>query len=595
MNFTDKNDISRYASGTSLSPITNPRRIVYYVILRVLSFFSAVFIFQFICMVPAMSEPTSYLPNTHRAYEFLELMEHKVNMPETHLGTKPVTRREIARLLFGCANKKSEMTDVEREELNCLLDEFSADFISRQELFWEDMKPVEKLPFFLQDYFYRNRRNMYSIRDYGYSLYLDPVIVQKAKLGSLHGISKDDNVYTSSHGFILRGTVGERLGFHIDVRDSKEWGSRNYPENTDTTMPGRGFASFKGDHAEFDETYAHIAYSNGPFVVSYSRDKNVWGHGRHDRLIMSGYGSPYDIFRIETVFGALKFVFFTAEIKQFPPIAKFYYTSPPDVPSDSVTVKKYLSGHRIELALGNRLNLGFHETVVYGGRWEWSYINPVMFLKGAEHANGDHDNAAMGMDFRLFVRRSHSLYGELLIDDITTTKLGTGWYGNKLAYRTGFFLVEPFGLENTDTRIEYTRIDPWVYTHQFPINSYTHYGDVLGNRLGPNSDEMSVTIRKRFTRRFHTELSFIRQRHGANIVENEVVVKNVGGDPLEGFKPGDSKKARFLAGNLEKTTAAGIDVSYEIAWQLFMRLGYTYETYNGDGVNIFRFSLDLNE
>ena len=73
-------------------------------------------------------------------------------------------------------------------------------------------------------------------------------------LGTLHNSSKKDNVFLSANGFITRGTIGNHIGFHIDVRDSKEWGSRSYPEKFVTTMPGRGFAVFKGDHAEFDES-----------------------------------------------------------------------------------------------------------------------------------------------------------------------------------------------------------------------------------------------------------------------------------------------------------------------------------------------------
>lgn len=544
------------------------------------------FILQIFFATPSQGEPSTYLPVSHRAYDFLELMEHKCQMSGAYLGTKPAVRTEIARLLFGLLNKKDLMTEAEKAELECLLDEFSADYLSRKGFVWENPEPVEKLPGFLKEHLYRNRRNLHSASGDNYSLYFDPVIVRKAELGNLNNSSKKDNVYTSGNGFILRGTLGNHIGFHIDIRDSKEWGSRDYPEQTATTMPGRGYAAFKGDRAEFDETHAHIAWSNGPFVISYGRDRNVWGRGRRGTLLMSSYGAPYDMMKLETGFGRIKFIFFAAEIEQYPPIAKFYYNNPPGVFSDSVTVKKRLSGHRIEINIADRLNLGFHETVVYGGRWDLSYLNPVMFLKGGEHANGDHDNAAMGMDFRLFLQKNHSVYGELLIDDITTTKLGTDWYGNKLAYQIGSFYV----VGDMDSRIQYTRLNPWVYTHRYPINSYTHYGDVLGHRAGPNSDEFLLEFRKRFSRRLHTGLSFTRRRHGAN-----TDIENVGGDPLQGFKDGDSKKAKFLAGGLKKTTGVNFDISYELLWQLYVRAGYTYERFRHDGINIFRFSLCLNE
>jgi len=543
-----------------------------------------------ISVIPLKGDTTSYLPVSHRAYDFLDRMDNFFYVSGTRLGTKPLTRAEVARLLFSISAKSRLLTEVDREELNCLLDEFRTDFHNRHGLVWDDHGPVEHIPVFLKDFVYRNRRNLYSVRGDNYTVYFDPIIVNKAVFGELHQSSKEDNVYTSSNGFNIRGTVGDHMGFRINVRDSREWGSRHYPENTATTMPGRGYASFKGNRAEFDETSAHLAYSNGPFVISYGRDKNIWGRGKRGTLAFSGYASPYDMIRFETCFWRLKFTFFAAEIEQYPPIAKLYYNNPLGSVSDSVVVKKRMSGNRIEIDLNKFINFGLYEAVVYGGRWDWSYLNPVMFLKGAEHSNGDHDNAVMGMDFRIFVHRCHSIYGEFFIDDISTTKLGTDWYGNKLAFQLGTFIVHPFGIKNVDSRIEYTRINPWVYTHRYPINTYTHYGDVIGYPAEPNSDELFVEIRKRFTRRFHSSLSFSKRRHGANPEG-----KNIGGDTLVGFKSGDSKKAKFLAGYLEKTNLISFDLSYEILWQFFVKIGYTYEDIDGDGINIYRFLLGLNE
>lgn len=547
-------------------------------------------ILTLISVTPAIAEPTSYLSVSHRVYDFLDRMEHHYFISGTRLGTKPFTRAEAARLLFSISEKSTPLSEVDKEELLCLMDEFKPDFFNRHGLVWDDKGPVERIPGFLKDFVYRNRRNLFSTNGNNYSLYFDPVIVRKSTFKKLHESSSEDSViYTSENGFKIHGTIGDHLGFRIDVRDSKEQGSRDYPEKTSTTMAGTGFASFKGDRAEFDETSAHLAYSHGPFLLSYGRGENIWGRGRKGTLVLSEYSAPYDMLRFETGFWRLKFMFFASEIEQYPPIAKFNYNNT-GVVSDSVVVKKHLTGHRVEIDVTNRINIGLYEAIIYGGRWDLSYLNPLMFFKGADHANGDHDNAVMGMDFRIFVHRSHSIYGEFFIDDITTTKLGTDWYGNKLAYQLGSFIVEPFALKDTDTRIEYTRISPWVYTHRYPINTYTNYGDVLGHPIGPNSDELLMEIRKRFTRRLHTSLFFSRRRHGKN-PDGE----NVGGNPLEGFKNGDSKKAGFLAGNVEKAYAFSVNVSYEIFWQFFLKIGYTYEDINDDNINIFRLSLCLNE
>ncbi|MFC1538691.1 capsule assembly Wzi family protein [Candidatus Latescibacterota bacterium] len=548
------------------------------------------FILVILSECPAIGGATSYLPVSHRVYDFLERMEHLEVLPGAHLGAKPLTRAEVARLLFSIPNDSNWLTDNEIDEMRYLRAEFKNDFFDNNRLAWDDRGPVEHIPNFLKGFVYRNRRNLYSSNGENYSLYFDPVIVREASLGKEHITSKDDNVYTFSNGFKIRGTVGDHMGFDIDVRDSKEFGSRDYSDDTIRTMPGRGWVTSKGDHVEFDETSAHIAYTNGPFTVMYGRGKNIWGRGQSGTLALSEYSSPYDMLRLETDFWKLKFIFFAAEIEQQPSVAYNYFNDSMSGVSDSVMVKKRMTGHRVELNLTERINVGLYENVVYAGRWDWSYLNPVMFLKGAEHNNGDHDNAFMGMDFRIIPHHAHSIYGEFLIDDITTTKLGTDWYGNKLAFQIGTFLVMPFGLRDVDARIEYTRIKPWVYTNRIKYNAYTHYGDIIGHPLGPNSDEIFMQFRKRFSWRFHTALTFARIRHGAN--PDGI---NVGGDPLVGYKDGDSKTSKFLAGDLETSKRISLDMSYELLWELFLRIGYSYDDFNGDSTNIYRFSLGLNQ
>ncbi len=533
---------------------------------------------------------TSYLPAEHRAYDFLSRMELQQAVNGVRLGTRPMTRARVAELLMRVKENEDSLSPVDRDELSCLMDEFAPDIPARKGLVWDDRGPVDRLPGFLGRFAYRNRRNLFSATGEEYSLYIDPIIVRSATVGTMKTAEKDDRIYLDSNGFVIRGTAGGHVGFNIDVRDSKEWGSRDYPPVTVTTMPGRGYVCFKGDHAEFDETSAAITWSNGPFTVMYGRGVNIWGRGKQGTLALSGYASPYEMLKLETEFWRLRYTFLAAELEQYPPIAQFYYHNPPGVYSDSVTVAKRMSAHRVETDITDRLTIGLHETVIYGGRWDLSYLNPVMFYKSAEHTNGDHDNAAMGADFHLIVHRSHSVYGELFIDDITTGKLGTSWYGNKLGWQLGTYIIEPLSIDDTDARFEYTHVNPWVYTHGYPINTYSQYGSTLGYRTGPNSDEMSIEIRKRFSRRMRVSMSWIRYRHGAN--PSGI---NVGGDIGRGWRKGDSTEAHFLDGIMEKVQATGVDVTYEPLWQLLVRAGYRYEDRDGRANHVVRFSFGLNE
>ncbi len=538
----------------------------------------------------AVELPSSYMPNSHRVYDFLNRMDHKFGLNNAFLGTRPMLRSDAARLLYSLSGETRYMTGTESEEFACLMDEFRPDYLGSGGFPWDDKGPVPGIPSPLSGMLYRNRRNLYSTVGDNYTLYLDPVLGFAADTGDARPGMDDERVYTSYNGFRLRGTTGDHIGFFVDVRDAREWGSRDYGFDTSGTLPGRGFASLRGDSAEFDETYANVTWTQGIFVASFDRNRAIWGRGERGTLMLSGYGAPYDMLRVEARFWKLRFTSFAAELYQYPEIGRWYYPPARGGQTDSTAVSKHLSGHRLEINLTDRLNIGLNETVVYGGDWDLGYLNPLVFLKGMEHANGDHDNAAMGLDFRFRVHRSHTVYGELVVDDITTGKLGTDWYGNKLGWQLGTFLLEPFGIGDTDIRLEYARIRPWIYTNRLPIDTYTHYGDGLGHVIGPNSDEFFAEVRHRFNRRLHTGLSFVRGRHGANPPG-----ENIGGDIAAGHAPEDGTSAHFLAGDLSTLTAVSADVSCELLWELFLKAGLTWEDWDGDGIARVRFSIGLNE
>ena len=141
--------------------------------------------------------------------------------------------------------------------------------------------------------------------------------------------------------------------------------------------------------------------------------------------------------------------------------------------------------------------------------------------------------------------------------------------------------MDPFGLPDTDVRLEYVRIDPWVYTHKYPINSYQHYGWALGHWLGPNADDVFVRIGHQFTRDLSASVFFEQERQGQNEVVDRVVdgvevrdvVRDVGGDVDDGHQGGDSKHKRFLDGILEKRTSFGFEAVYEPLRNLVVRAG----------------------
>jgi hypothetical protein len=229
--------------------------------------------------------------------------------------------------------------------------------------------------------------------------------------------------------------------------------------------------------------------------------------------------------------------------------------------------EKYLAAHRLQLNAGKRLQIGIYEAIVYGERaFDFDYLNPMMFLRSAEHYADDRDNALMGLDFKWRPLRGVITHGELLIDDVSTTKLGEGFYGNKLGYQGGAEWVDPAGWKDARFVCEYTRIEPYVYSHKFAINSYQQYGSVLGASTGPNSDVLTAALSWTISRPVEVEVWSQMRRHGANPASG----RNVGGDANRPWGPGDATHVNFLDGDLETTGTIGLQMRAEIVHDLYV-------------------------
>ena len=226
-------------------------------------------------------------------------------------------------------------------------------------------------------------------------------------------------------------------------------------------------------------------------------------------------------------------------------------------------------------ALAPWLDLGFQEVVVYGDRGpELSYVNPLMFYWAAQSYLGDKDNVMMGLDLDIHPGRGRRYYLAYVIDDLKKAGVLSDDFANKFSLQVGMLWVDPLGLGDAEFRAEYVRIEPWIYSHKFPINTFRHFDIPLGHSLAPNSDQWQLGLTKRASRDLGFELVFRRSRHGANVLNEDGTILNIGGDLHYGWRPGDEREAKkFLAGQLVQRTS----VSAGLRWRILPLLGLEAE------------------
>jgi len=527
--------------------------------------------------MPALQAQTIEVALTHWSYRLLDRLRTRGFAQVGLTGSRPLTREAMTRALLTAYLAHGDRLDrSEREALEFAFFEFSEEVarlgrmdsvragVDRQRALQE--KWVDWLPGPL----YANRRNLLSLESGALRFFFDPIFYRDGRFNDTDTLARSERVFQNTGGFVFWGTLGRHLGFYLNSRDTKEHGTRTYPTSSRLAWPRYGFARGHGTHVYHDETVAYLYLSLPHFSVMFGKNFNRWGPGYTGALALSDYATSYDQFKLSVQVWRAQFTYVHAALRQHPPVIVSSYLA--NGVQRQIFAQKYLAGHRLEIAPAAWLKLGVHETVIYGERGlEPAYLNPIMFYRSAEHYLGDRDNATLGLDFEMRPRNGVRLYGEWFVDDFSVARVGENWYGNKVAWLAGVHAANPLGLPRSDWRVEYVRLEPYVYSHTFPINVYKNYDTILGHSAGPNADLLHAEWLFWGNRRWQVQLSAERYRHGANPAE-----RNVGGDVDRPFHVNDRQMVFFLDGIVERRTAFRLQASYEL-WRN-LRLQAALET-----------------
>ena len=525
------------------------------------------------------------VPLEHWGYGFLERFEARGFFSGLGDGIKPFSRLEMARALNAVAaavEEGGELTRVDGERLRRLQEEFGKECrtLAGEESKREGEVAVRKGLGSHQPLFrYEHEQG---------ELQADLSFRQQTDSFSGRGREQTEQIFRTRLGGEIRGNIREGVGYFISFEQTREQGSRTYILRDDVFERRIEVPQLKGNLADYHEGKAYLNFSL-PFVdVEFGKDQVAWGPGPVDNLGLSGNAPSFDMLRLRARYGAFKLVSIAGALRPCP--------DRPDSPlcgntadlersyivnhmSRTLEPEKYLAAHRLEVALATWIDVGFQEVVVYGDRGlEVTYLNPVMFYWAAQSYLGDKDNLMMGLDLDIHPGNGLRFYLAYVVDDLKKLKILSDDFANKFSFQSGFLWVDPLGLRDVDLRGEYVRIEPWIYTHKFPINTFRHFDGPLGHALGPNSDrwQLSATHRLRAGLGLHGGVS--RTRHGDNVLLEDGSIRNIGGDLHLGWRPGDERESKkFLAGKVSRWTRVevGLDLHFWAKWHL--ETGWAYE------------------
>ena len=335
----------------------------------------------------------------------------------------------------------------------------------------------------------------------------------------------------------------------------------------------------------FDRATASLRARTGPFSAEIANERLRIGPSVADPLILGSGADYFPFVRVGFETQPVRYQFVHAALSDQSRFIRDdgdeYLASP----------ERYLALHRLE-ARTRHASVAFSEMVVYGLRGpEIGYLNPLFPIKPAEHALWDRDNSLFALDAIVRPLAGAEIYGTFLADDLSFSRIGeTVGNNNKWAAQIG---ASVGGLVPGATLFgEYTRIEPYVYTHRFVadgsyFNSYTHNGFGLGHPLGPNADQwlagasawLPGNVRVRALARY--------ARRGENPVDPETgETIPVGGDVRDG-RQSDPYVKDFLSGDVFSGPGAQVEAQWEPFNSLVARVFLDWQTWDPGDDRLF--------
>ncbi|MBZ0264365.1 capsule assembly Wzi family protein [bacterium] len=398
------------------------------------------------------------------------------------------------------------------------------------------------------------------------------------------GTSSDRNVLRRAWGVDVAGSPYPGFEAFVQWFDVAEWDNEQYP-----SWDGRyrifddriGYVSTKSeDRIEHEELRAGITLRRKGLNFFFGRDRVRWGPGRHGNLMLSGEATTIPHGRLRFDIGMdIRYTMLAGQLGVLNSFSDSVYTAPTNRVR-RLLPEKFITAHRLSFSPLDNLQIGLQEVVVYAEHGlKFHYLNPVTVLFTEEHEAGDQDNAMMGGDIWVRLKPGWTAWGELLLDDFQFGKIGTDYYGNKLAWISGTEYNVPLAGSLLESGIEYARLRPFVYTHFFPINTYQHWTAPLGLQLQPNSDRTTgwVSMWTNPYLRFGLEGNLLR--HGDNVTLADSSLLNTGGDIEKGHVIGENEAAPFLDGNRDDIMQFHGWVEYEILEDFYLAVMVGYENY----------------
>ncbi len=538
----------------------------------------------FFILTSAVFAQVEYVNITNPVYQYLQRAETMGSLPHFSLVDLPLQRYEIVDALKKINTHRNELKSSEQKVLDKYLAEFGIAENTNAVIIYS---PSDKTQLFSKALFSDAEKMIYHYANDLHKVRIEPLVMTDFM------VSQDDA--NEAHYAMLQvggrvsGTLSNCLGYSIQATNGFFLsGDKSLAKNDPKYRQNIKFVQLDSD---MDFTNSHVIYKKDWFYASLEREERLMGAGLNTKVFVSRQAPAYDAANVGVKFKWVDYKFtFGGLIGNRDTSTGHWATGygiyiPP----------KYLVMHRIALqpAWGE---FGLWEATIYSDRpWDLAYMNPLSFLKSVEHSLRDRDNSIMGADMTIRPIKNLEIKGSFLLDDLIFSEIGTDYWSNKTAWNISAMTTLKYGF---DIGYEYSKVDPFTYTHFNNMNSYTNDSLMIGGSLLPNSDKSALLLNYWYGERYPIQLNIGYVRHGKNLYDEQgKMIKNVGADPNIGHDGISEWNAPFLDGKRDDYIQADISAVYELSRGISIGAMYRLNNFIDQEryEHIFRLMFKLNE
>jgi len=509
--------------------------------------------FFFISAGSSVFAQTVFEPSSSTIYNLLNRLATK-GIIEFNDEMKPLSRMELAQKLVEVTKYDSQLTVIEREEIEYFKKEFAPELASKglnnmnKEAQFFSIDDVTGFRFFL-------------FRNDDFTFNLDPILGLNIK-------NRYEEVQTHRwNGLQLYGYFKNNWGFNFYFRDNEEQGERIDRTRAFSPLPGFNLSQSSSNTIEYVDVQGLVSYSWNSGNISIGKEYIEWGSGINGKVILSNKAPSFPFIKFEfSPINWLKFVYFHGWLHSALIDSSTIRTTAVEGRESYSQREKFIAAHMISFYPLSNLSISLGESIVYSDKLEFAYFIPILFFRAVDHyihkdSSNTGDNAQLFFNtvYRNINLRT-KLYATLFIDELSITNLLEGTNLSAIGITAGVSFVDPV-IKNSELSFEYTRLNPFVYMNSNDAQLFTSHDYQLGHWIGSNAHQFYAEYNQSFLRG-------LRMR-----IWGEYVQKGQKELPEEQYT---LPYPELLYGDKLTMTSLGLNLSYEILHNLFGQLYFTY-------------------